>query len=473
MNEGRMIRLVEEAVHHRYSRRQIVQRAAALGVSAPAIAMALAASPALAQDGTNPLGIDPQAPLDILMWKAGWGDEFALNARDMYQQSYPDAEINYEAVQRVPEAVQPRFVAGNPPDVIEATQLDRPGLVSQDQLADLTDLLSAPAFDIPDATLQETLLPGSQTDAVFNDTPYAVNFTFGLQGLWYSEPLMEEHGWEYPTTWDAMLSLCEEIKGATDIAPWTYQGKYPGYMVNVLMELIWKQGGLEAIVNIDNLEPDAWNQPVVQSSVDALYLLAERDLIMSGTAALTHTEAQAEWLQGKAVFIPCGTWLENEMKDLIPEGFDMVFEPVPSPSGDTSVPFGGVTTFVGQPFVVPSRAANVLGGKEYIRILFSKENARFFSEYARSLTTVIGAAEGLDLGTAFNSARDALDDAGENTFSGPLFASWYTQFNDEVRVQMGALLTKDVTPEEFVTRVQQKADELAQDDSIQKFERGV
>lgn len=473
MNEERRLPRQDGSMAYRYSRRQVMQRAVGLGISAPAIAMALSASPAAAQDAENPLAVDPQAPLDILMWKAGWGDEFALSARDMYQELYPDAEIKYEAVQRIPETVQPRFVSGNPPDVIEATQLDRPSLVGEDQLTELTDLLAAPAYDIPDSTLQETLLPDSQNTAIFDGTPYAVNFTFGLQGLWYSGPLMEEHGWEYPTTWDGMLSLCEEIKGTTDIAPWTYQGKYPGYMLTVLMELIWKQGGIEAIANIDNLQPEAWNQPAVQSSIEALYQLAEREFIMPGTAALTHTEAQAEWLQGKAVFIPCGSWLENEMKDLIPEGFDMVFQPQPSPSGDASIPFEGVTTFVGQPFVVPARAANIQGGKEYIRLLFSKENARFFSEYARSLTTVTGAADGLDLGSAFNSARDALDAAGGNTFSGPLFTGWYTQFNEEVRVQMGALLTKEINPEEFTTRVQQKADEVAQDDSIQKFEREV
>lgn len=473
MTNERRTQHLDEAARHRSSRRQIIQRAAALGISAPALAAALSSSTAFAQDVANPLGIDPEATLDILMWKAGWGDEFAVNAREMYAADYPDAEIKYDAVQRVPETVQPRFVAGNPPDAIEATQLDLTSLVSEEQLSDLTDLLAAPSYDIPDATLQETLLPDSQDSVTFNGTPYAVNFTFGLNGLWYSRPLMEEHGWEYPTTWDDMLALCEEIKGSTDIAPWTYQGQYPGYMTAVLMELIWKQGGIEVIANIDNLEPDAWNQPAVQSSVEAIYQLAERDFILSGTAALTHTESQALWLQGEAAFIPCGTWLENEMKDLIPEGFDMVFAPVPAPATDPAVLFEGVSTSTGQPFVVPSQAANVPGGKEYIRLLFSKENARFFSEYSRSLTTIVGAADGLDLGSAFNSARDALNASDGQTFTGPLFPAWYDQFNEEVNVQMGALLTMDITPAEFMTRIQEAADELAQDDSVEKFEREI
>ena len=54
---------------------------------------------------------------------------------------------------------------------------------------------------------------------------------------------------------------------------------------------------------------------------------------MPGTEGLTHTESQTAWLQGKAAFIPCGNWLENEMKGLIPDTFNMVFQPTPSLAG--------------------------------------------------------------------------------------------------------------------------------------------
>ena len=84
------------------------------------------------------------------------------------------------------------------------------------------------------------------------------------------------------------------------------------------------------MIDIDNLVDRAWYIPAVVDSVKELYTLAENDYIIEGTAGLNHTESQAEWLKGKAAFIPCGTWLENEMKDIDPEpSFNMVIGEVP------------------------------------------------------------------------------------------------------------------------------------------------
>jgi N-acetylglucosamine transport system substrate-binding protein len=192
---------------------------------------------------------------------------------------------------------------------------------------------------------------------------------------------------------------------------------------------------------------------------------------MEGSEGLSHTEAQAEWLQGRAVFYPCGNWLENEMKDLIPEGFNMVMQPTPPLAEGGPIGFEGVTTYSGQPFTVPAQANNPEGGLEFIRMLVSKENATFFSEYAHALTTVVGAGEGLDLGTAFNSAKAATDAAGDKLTTPPRFQSWYKALNDEVTVQLGALVSGQIDPDGFINAVQSAADNLANDQSIPKFTR--
>jgi N-acetylglucosamine transport system substrate-binding protein len=95
MNDQRLARLVAEATAFRYNRRQIFARGAALGLSAPAIAAVLGAGlrGARAQDAENPLGVDPSAPLDVVIFKGGFGDEYALNVNEMYQSLYPEATI--------------------------------------------------------------------------------------------------------------------------------------------------------------------------------------------------------------------------------------------------------------------------------------------------------------------------------------------------------------------------------------------
>ena len=365
-------------------RRDLLRRAALVGAGTPLLGAVLAAcggqpagpsaqpttatpaTPARVPTGeaANPLGVTDGAPVEAIIFKGGFGDEYATNAEAIYQQVHPGSPMSHQGIQRVQEQLQPRFVAGTPPDVIDnsgAGNLDTAALAAAGQLADLRDLLDAPAFDTPGKRFKDTLIAGSQQTGVFGGTQFALEYAYTVRGVWYNQALFQQTGWQYPQTWDQMLALCEQIR-SSGVSPWTYQGKYPVYMLFMLDSLVYKHGGLESIKAIDNLEPNAWTGPSVKDAVEAVYQLAARDFIMPGTAALTHTEAQAEWLQGKAVFLPCGSWLENEEKGQIPQSFSMVMAPTPSLGGDR-VPFAGINAYAGEHLIVPAQAKNVQGGK--------------------------------------------------------------------------------------------------------------
>jgi N-acetylglucosamine transport system substrate-binding protein len=474
MSDRAVTRLIDEATRRHYSRRQILQRGVALGLSAPAIAYAISAvrpKPAFAQDASNPLGVDPEAPLEVVIFKGGFGDNYALHVNEMYNALYPDATIEYTGTQRLGPQYQPRFVAGDPPDVMDnsgAENLPIASLVAEGQLADLADLMEAPAYDTEGATFADTLVPGSQETGVYNGQQNVLLYALTVYGIWYNQAWMDEQGYTYPTTWDEMMSLCQEIRDQ-GVAPWTYQGQYPQYMRLLFDAMVAKHGGIETLINIDNLEPDAWKQEAVFDTLTALRQLYDNGFIMDGTEALSHTESQAAWLEGQAIFIPCGTWLENEMDGLIPEGFEMVVAPSPSLADDV-MPFEAIGAWAGENFHVSSQGQNVQGGKEWLRLLFSVEGARFFSEDTKALTVVQGAADGLDLGTAFESAQTALSNAGDNTIASR-YSTWYPPLDTESRDQMGALLTGQITVEEFQERVQEAADAVAADDSIPKYTR--
>jgi N-acetylglucosamine transport system substrate-binding protein len=473
MTDSGIARLLAEAGGSQ-TRRDLIKRGAALGLSAPAIAAAITAlggRTAFAQDTSNPLGVDPTAPLDVVIFKGGFGDDYALNVNTIYNSLYPEAEIKYTGTQRLAEQFQARFVAGDPPDVMDnsgAGNLPIGALVAEGQLADLADLMAAPSFDTEGTTFVDSLVPGSQGTGVYDGVQRVLLYALTVYGVWYNEALFQEKGWTYPKTWEEMLALSEEIKAA-GIAPWTYQGQYPQYMRLLFDAMVGKRAGVEALIKIDNLEPDAWKQPAVKDALEAQRMLADRDFILPGTEALSHTDSQAQWLQGKAAFIPCGTWLENEMKDLIPEGFLMTVAPSPSLAGDIA-PFEGIGAWAGENFHVSEQGANVQGGKEWLRILFSKQGARFFSENTKALTVVQGAADGLDLGHAFVSAQTALAAAGEHTYY-TQYEAWYNQLGNASRDAFGALLTKKATVEETMNTIQEAADAIANDDSIQKFHR--
>jgi N-acetylglucosamine transport system substrate-binding protein len=296
---------------------------------------------------------------------------------------------------------------------------------------------------------------------------HVINIAYTVFGIWHSNTLFGENGWEFPTTWDDMLGFCDNIM-AEGYTPWTYQGRFPQYMTfGVLMPLIYKNGGIEAIIAIDNLEDGAWEAEPVVEAVTMMSQLQANGFILDGTEGLSHTESQAEWLNGNAVFIPCGTWLENEMRDLTPENFEMVVNPVPGKSADA---FESIYANAGEIYFVPSQAQNPNAGMEFLRIMLSKASARYFAENVSSIMPVIGGTEGVDVSTAMSSALDAVDAAGERIFTYK-FANWYQDLSFAARDNNGELLTGRITPEQWIENVQGVADTIKADPFVEKYTR--
>ncbi len=474
-SHDRIDQLFKDVAAEGFSRRQLVRRAAALGISMPALSVAMVqmSAKAAAQGAENPLGVDPNAPLDIVIFKGGYGDDYAINVRDqLYQTQYPNAQITYAGTQRLQEQYQARLVDGNPPDVMDnsgAGNFNSTTLYTEGQLADLSDLMQAPAYGQEGVTFADSLRPGTQVDGVFDGKQVVLKYVYSVYGIWFNQVYMDQQGYTYPTTWDEMLQLCAEIKGG-GIAPWTYQGQSPQYMRFVFDQLVYKAAGFEAIMALDNLEENSWTSDGAKQAMTALRALYDGGYIMEGTAALTHTDAQAQWLQGKAVFLPCGSWLSNEMKGLIPEGFQMTVQASPSLTTEDTLPQTAIQAAPTEDFIVFSQGKNIQGGKEYLRLLFSQEAAAFFAENVQSLTSVAGVGEGVDLGTAFNAALAADQAAGDDKFVAR-YAAWYADLNDESKNQFSLLMTGQASVDEVAQALQDLANQIRDDDSIPKFTR--
>lgn len=486
MSDERVRQVVQEFVNMRQNRRSMLGKAAAFG-TVPAAAAALrplgafaqaspvasgGGDPTTASGATNPLGVDPSAPLDVVIFKGGYGDDYAKNVNDnLYTKLYPDAKITYAGIQRLGEQLQPRFVDGNPPDVIDnsgAGNLDNAALIADGQLADLSDLMDAVSFDTPDTAFKDTLLAGSQETGVYDGVQRLLNYVVSVTGIWYSSSWMSSKGYTYPKTWTEMMDLCAEIKGS-GISPWLTTGVHPQYITGfVFNQMVWKHDP-QAMINIDNLEADAWKSDAVKVALEAIYKLAENDYIGAGWEGLDHTQSQAEWLQGKAIFLPCGSWLENEMAGLIPDGFDMVVAPIPSLDGD-QIPFEGIFAGAGEPFIVPEQGKNQAGGKEWLRLLFSKAGGKAFSELTKNLSVVNGAADDVEFGIPTASVQAALQAAGSNVFESR-YSSWYKDLGDAAKLAMASLLQKQSSIDDFISTVQDAADTVKDDEDIVKYHR--
>ncbi|WP_422774295.1 N-acetylglucosamine/diacetylchitobiose ABC transporter substrate-binding protein [Plantactinospora sp. WMMC1484] len=468
------------------NRREILRRTAAAGLLA-APATGLLTGCALgggddnggeAVEGTkseqNPLGVKEDAPLEVVIFNGGFGEEYAKAHEAMYNEKYPQATIKHSATQEINKTLQPRFVDGTPPDVVNNSgggQIDFNGLVSQGALADLGELLDAPSLDIPGKKVRDTLLPGVVDVGSYDGRFLVLSYAYTAYGIWYSTKLFADRGWQYPKTWDDHIALCRQIKAA-GIAPWTYAGKHPRYMSWPVIATAIKFGGPDVAKAIDNLEPNAWKSEWMKAAADAWYQIVKDGFILSGSPGLDHVQSQTEWCRGKAAFISCGSWLESEQAKVTPPGFNMSIAPTPSLGPGDKLPFEAMRGTAGEPFIVPAKANNRAGGLEYLRTMLSMKGAQDFTRKVSSLSVVAGSTEGIDLPFGLSSVVKALDASGSNGFNW-VYNNFYRKLERElVDAACGEFFSGRSTPAEFLDQCQKGADQIAADSSIKKYKRG-
>ncbi|MFE6687258.1 N-acetylglucosamine/diacetylchitobiose ABC transporter substrate-binding protein [Streptomyces sp. NPDC057743] len=470
------------------NRRDLVKRAAALGILAVpamgALSSCATGGGGASDQGTknkgatsakNPLGVKNGVPLEAFIFKGGLGDQYAKDAEADYHKTY-GTTVKHTGTQQIGPKLQPRFAGGNPPDVIDnsgADHLDMNKLSAQGQLQDLTPLLDAPSVDDPKKKVRDTLYPSTLEKGKHKDTFDVFYYAFTVYGTWYSNKLLKDRGWQYPTSFDEMISLCAEIKKA-GIAPWTYPGHYPYYVHFNMFAQIAKIGGLDKWIAIDNLEPHAWtSNDAVKQVVGHYEELAAKGYFLAGSQGMTHIQSQTAWTRGKAAFIPNGSWVENEAAPTTPPDFDMAVGPLFNGGSGDKMPHGTLRAEPSEPFIVAKGGKNPVGGMELLRIMLSKKHAQNFATKVKSLTSVRDATDGMHLSPGLASAAKAVKAGGQNLLMIQL-QEWYPQLTDE---KLGGitsqLLTGELKAADWIKKAQSYADAIAKDDSVTKFHRSA
>ncbi|MFD6415545.1 N-acetylglucosamine/diacetylchitobiose ABC transporter substrate-binding protein [Streptomyces sp. NPDC060194] len=466
-------------------RRDLIKRSAALGlITVPTMGFlsACASSGGGTDDAQketkgkatkdNPFGAQKNGLLDVVIFKGGFGDQYAIEWENAYKKEF-GGKVSHLGTQEITGKLQPRFNAGTPPDVVcnsGAQQIKLDVLHKDKQLADLTELLEAPSFDDPAKKVKDTLVPGTADKGFFDGKMYSLNYVYTVWGVWYSGKLFADKGWEVPKTWDAFLAIMQEAK-KDKIGGLAHQGKHPYYINVMIMDLIAKTGGLDAMKAIDNLDPKAFvGSDAATAAIEAIYEIVDKGLLLPGTNSLDHIESQTAWNKGKAVFIPSGSWLENEQLKQTPADFDMKFLPMPTLEG-SQLPFEAIRAGAGEPFIVPEKAKNKAGGLEFMRRMLSKEWSTIFAQQANSLTIVQnGVDTSVELRPGTKSAVEAVAAAGTNTFD-YFYTNWYSEMDETIRTASAELMAKRITPKEWLKRSQAAVDKAAKDPASKNNKR--
>ncbi len=451
------------------ARRDLIKRAAVMGaVAVPASGLLSACAsggsgPAKKDTGTktatNPLGVDKSAPLDVLIFNGGFGDDYAKQFEKLYAKEYSGSKVAHTATQNITGLLQPRLNAGNPPDVVDdsGNQMVKLDVLQKaGQLSDLTPLLDAPSIDDPSKKVRDTLMPGTVDLGTVNGKFSSLPYVYTVFGMWYSGKLFKQHGWTAPTTWSDFMSLSAEIKKTGKISPFAWQGKYPYYIDVAIMDLAIKNGGADFLTRLDQMDPDIWDEDAPKNAIEAMYELVSKKYQMPGTNGMTHIESQTAWNQYKAAFIPCGAWLENEQLKNTPSDFEMTFMPMPSLSGD-KMPAQAIRGGANEFFIVPKAAKNQAGGMEFMRLMLSKKGATAFAQSANSLTVVKdGVDPSVTLRPGTQSTVAALKTAGANVFN-PTYLNDYSAFSTDMDNASAEVMAGRMKPAEWLKQVKAAA----------------
>ena len=423
-------------------------------------------APAGQTSDTNPFGVESGSTVDAVIFNGGYGIDYAEFAAKQVQAKQSGVTVKVTPVTKVAQSLQPRFVAGNPPDVIDNSGAGLIGINTiRDQLAELNDVIEAKNYE--GTVIKDTLYQGVTEPGTFDGKFIVLNYALTVYAIWYSASLFEENSWTVPKTYDEMLALGEEAKGKDKyLLGWGKEAAT--YYQTMAIASAIKEGGDEVRLALENLKPDCWSLSPVQDVFNGLKKIIDAGYVKPGGSGTVFTAAQAQWSEAEQfILYPSGGWIENEMKAQTKSGFKMTGAPEPVVSGSPQMPYEALHSTAGEGYIVPSQGKNLAGGKEFLRAMLSQEAAVNFAKTKLASTIVKGTVPPDGFGsTALQSQIKMLEAAGSNIFSWN-FVDLYGMNTDQL-VVWNTFLDGGSSVAELTKGLQEITDKVAKDDSIKK-----
>ena len=318
--------------------------------------------------------------LEVAVLESAYGSEMWREVCDAFTAA-TGIEVTLTAEKNLEDVISPRMKGGDYPDVIHLATGREAGLtetmIRENLLSDLSSVLK---MRIPgeEKTVREKLSDGFVSTLATN--PYADGKTYLAPmfyspcGLFYNETLLSENGWDVPQSWDEMWELGEAAK-----AKGIYLFTYPtaGYFDAFIYALLASSGGTEFYNRAMKYEDGIWESSAARDVFDIVEKLKEytEPTTVANANGENYLKNQQLVLSGKALFMPNGTWVTDEMKDAPrTENFKWGFCELPAVNeGGDRYAF----TFIEQCWI-PKEASNEADAEKFVAFLYSDKAAEIF-----------------------------------------------------------------------------------------------
>jgi N-acetylglucosamine transport system substrate-binding protein len=456
-------------------RRDFLRGALVLGIAAPlAVTLASCASSGTgttpsagaAKSAKNPFGVKAKSTVAASIFNGGYGTDYVDFAAGVMAKQSLGVTAKVDAITNIAQSLQPKFVAGNPPDLVDNSGANAIGISTiRSQLAELSDVLASNNYE--GKKISDTLYTGVTKPGTLDGKFLVLNYVLTVYAIWYSKSLFDANGWTVPKTWAEAYDLGVKAKA---------KGKYlfvwgkeaATYYQTLAIASAIKEGGDEVRLALENLEAKCWSKPAIQSVFDGMKKIIDAGFFKPGGAGTQFTAAQAQWSNDEdALLYPSGSWIENEMKKQTKADFQMTGAPEPTVTAGSSLPYAAMHSTAGEPFIVPSKGTNVAGGKELLRAMLSNEAATNFAKTRLTPTIVKGTVPADGFGsTALVSQSTLLTNAGSNVFSWN-FVDLYGMNTDQL-VVWNTFLSGKSSVAQLTSGLQKITDKVANDSSVTK-----
>ncbi len=416
------------------------------------------------------LGDAPAEPLELALFKGGFGDGWGDIFTSLMAKEHPGVKLNMTFDPTIWDVVQPKLIAGEIPEFLfyaigswggdwkkgVEEHLVMPG----DFTLDLEAYGAWKGQRVADLFNKGVLASANQG---LTDHQWSFPQTSFAYGVFYNVDMFEKNGWAAPDTlsWEDFVKLQEEMTKV--VTPWVYCGLY-NYFGWLTTPLLYKTVGDAAWIDMHNLVPGAFLNEGLIWAAEQHQAIIKNGWTIPGSDAMDHTSSQQLFMDGKAAMIPNGSWLASEMASTTPEGFRMKFAGVPLPTagkGDNLAiqgQLGGADMQIGN-------SKNPLWAMELMRLFYSPEMAEYWGSKVGSPLPVKDGAKGAvteysaSISEAMAKANGKLINMYFNTY--PLVDKAYSE-------NYADMIHGNMTAKEFFEGVERAAEETRNDTTITK-----
>lgn len=370
-------------------------------------------------------------------FSGGNGEEVWKEMAAAFEKANPDVKVEMRFENDLPAVLQKDNATGNYSDLVYYNVGQKSGFtesqLNSGEVMDISDVFEK-GKDIIDPAYADC----SVSKYLGDGKNYLAPIMFTPGAFFYNADNFGEGKYTLPTTWDEMFALGDELKAKSDSpALFTYPVK--GYFDNTLIGMYQQLGILDKALSYDE---GTWTseqgKKILETvgklvSKDSGYLF--KDTVSNANAKDGYLQNQQAIIDNKALFMPNGYWVKNEMGNTTPKDFKWGVMALPAFEKDGK---RAIASFTEQAWI-PAKAKNADDAKKFLSFIYSEEGAKIMLKY-NIVVPIKGVTDLMDKDSDLSKAFATYGEENVESIVGASYAAYNTQADNTKSLDFNASL---------------------------------